>query len=133
MREACCLALDSIAEILRARGQVLDCGASAGGSYDRLKGMIAFQMARHVDIEWSQSLIQQSMSKGFNLIQGDLSCAPPFEGEQFRRVIGLSVAEYLLNDCAFMFECQRIPEDRGTLGRLRRTSARASPWHFACG
>lgn len=54
MREAYGLAFDSIAGALRTRGQVLDCGTSAGGSYERLKKMIDLDPTRNACIEWSE-------------------------------------------------------------------------------
>ena len=115
MREAYGLAFDSIADSLRPSGQVLDCGASAGGSYERLKGMIRLNPTRYAGIEWSEPLVKESVAKGLNVIQGDLNRPLPFDDGQFRCVFGLSVLEHLLNGCAFMRECHRVLEDRGTL------------------
>ena len=88
MREAYGLAFDSISEALRTGGQGLDCGASTGGSYERLKGMIDLDPARYAGIEWSKRLVEQSVSKGLNVIQGDLNRALPFDDGQFRCVFG---------------------------------------------
>ena len=115
MREAYGLAFDSIANALLTGGQVLDCGASAGGSYERLKAMVELVPERYAGIEWSEPLVRQSVSKGLNVIQGDLNRALPFDDGQFRCVFGLSVLEHLLNGCAFMRECHRVLEERGTL------------------
>jgi SAM-dependent methyltransferase len=115
MREAFGVAFDSIADALRPGGQVLDCGASTGGSYERLKGMIDLAPTRYAGIEWSEPLVKESVAKGLNVIQGDLNRPLPVEDEQFRCVFGLSVLEHLLNGCAFMRECHRVLEDRGTL------------------
>ena len=114
MRKAYGLAFDSIADALRTGGQVLDCGASAGGSYQRLKGMIDLDPTRYAGIEWSEPLVKESLAKGLNVIQGDLNRPLPFDDGQFRCVFGLSVLEHLLNGCAFMRECHRVLEDRGT-------------------
>ena len=115
MREAYGLAFDSIANALLTGGQVLDCGASAGGSYERLKAMVELVPERYAGIEWSEPLVRQSVSKGLNVIQGDLNRALPFDDGQFRCVFGLSVLEHLLNGCAFMRGCHRVLEERGTL------------------
>ena len=115
MRQAYGLAFDSVADALRTGGLVLDCGASAGGSYERLKGMIDFDPARYAGIEWSEPLVQESAAKGLNVIQGDLNQPLPFDEGQFGCVFGLSVLEHLLNGCAFMRECHRVLEERGTL------------------
>jgi SAM-dependent methyltransferase len=115
MTEAYGLAFARIAQALRTGGQVLDCGASAGGSYDRLKEMIDLEPGRYAGIEWSKPLVEQSVSKGLKVIQGDLNRPLPFDDGQFRCVFGLSVLEHLLNGCAFMRECHRVLEERGTL------------------
>ena len=88
MREAYGLAFDSIADALRTGGQVLDCGASAGGSYERLKGMIDFDPTRYSGIEWSEPLVQESVAKGLKVIQGDLNRPLPFDDGQFCCVFG---------------------------------------------
>ena len=115
MREAYSLAFESIADALHTGGQVLDCGANTGGSYERLQAMIDFDPTRYAGIEWSEPLVKESVAKGLNVIQGDLNRALPFDDGQFRCVFGLSVLEHLLNGCAFMRECHRVLEDRGTL------------------
>ena len=115
MREAYSLAFESIADALHTGGQVLDCGANTGGSYERLQGMIDLDPTRYAGIEWSEPLVKESVAKGLNVIQGDLNRALPFDDGQFRCVFGLSVLEHLLNGCAFMRECHRVLEDRGTL------------------
>lgn len=115
MREAYGLAFDEIADALHTGGRVLDCGASTGDAYERLKGMIALEPGRYAGIEWSEPLVEMSTSKGLNVIQGDLNCPLPFADAQFRCVFGLSVLEHLLNGCRFMRECHRVIEDRGTL------------------
>ena len=57
------LAFDSIADALRPGGQVLDCGASAGSSYERLKDMIDLDRTRYAGIEWSEPLVQESVAR----------------------------------------------------------------------
>jgi SAM-dependent methyltransferase len=115
MDEAYGLAFAHVAEALREGGQVLDCGANTGGSLSRLQGMFNLDPAQYHGIEWNADCIREAQTKGLNVTQGDLNRPLPFESEQFRCVLGLSVLEHLLNDCAFMKECHRVLEPKSTL------------------
>jgi hypothetical protein len=115
MREAYGLAFKEIAHSLGNGGRVLDCGASNGSSFERLRGMIPLDASRYRGIEWSEPLVREATAKGLDVVQGDLNRPLPFGDGEFRCVFGLSVLEHLLNGCAFMRESHRLLEERGTL------------------
>ena len=115
MNESYGLAFDNLAQALKKGGKVLDCGANTGGSYKRLQSMIELEPARYYGVEWNADCVKESLAKGLNVIQGDLNKPLPFQTDQFRCVLALSVLEHLLNGCAFMRECHRVLEPDGTL------------------
>lgn len=115
MREAYGLAFESIAESLAYGGRALDCGAGEGSSFERLRETIQLETSRYQGIEWSEPLVRQAVSKGLDVVRGDLNHPLPFQKGQFRCVFGLSVLEHLLNGCAFLRESHRLLDDKGTL------------------
>jgi len=115
MEESYTLVFKEIANALIDGGHCLDCGASEGGSFDRLNEYIKLDKSRYNGFEWNAESVNRAQLKGLNVFHGDLNRKLPFEDGQFRCVFGLSVLEHLLNGCAFMRECHRVLEKGGQL------------------
>ena len=115
MTESYDAAFREISAALGEGGLCLDCGASTGGSFLRLRTMLEFEQSRYCGVEWSAASVQAARAGGFNIIQADLNEKLPFDNGHFRCVFGVSVLEHLLNGCRFLKECHRVLEKNGTL------------------
>jgi 2-polyprenyl-3-methyl-5-hydroxy-6-metoxy-1,4-benzoquinol methylase len=115
MDEAYAVARDAIAEALQDGGNCLDCGASEGHEYDRLRQLVALKPSQYHGVEWYTKAIEAGRGKGLNVVQGDLNAKLEFSDEQFRCIFALSVVEHLLNPCNFLRESHRCLKPGGTL------------------
>ena len=109
------MAFKEIANVLRYGGHCLDCGAGAGGSFEKIKTLINLDRDNYHGIEWNTNVVKKAQLKNLNVIQGDLNNRLPFGDESFRCVFALSVLEHLLFGCSFIKECYRTLEKDGTL------------------
>lgn len=108
MTRAYSLAFETIAQSLDTAGQVFDCGANTGSSFQKLSTMMKLETSRYHGIEWNADCVAEARARGLNIVQGDLNRTLPFQDEQFSCVFALSVLEHLLSGCAFMKECHRV-------------------------
>ncbi|MBK8509756.1 MAG: class I SAM-dependent methyltransferase [Candidatus Competibacteraceae bacterium] len=115
MTRAYSLAFETIAQSLDTAGQVFDCGANTGSSFQKLSTMMKLETSRYHGIEWNADCVAEARARGLNIVQGDLNRTLPFQDEQFSCVFALSVLEHLLSGCAFMKECHRVLQKNGTL------------------
>lgn len=115
MKKSYALAFKEIANALIDGGHCLDCGASEGGSFNRINEYIKLDKSRYNGIEWNEEAVNKAQNKGLKVVHGDLNGKLPFEDGQFRCVFGLSVLEHLLYGCAFMRECHRVLESGGKM------------------
>ena len=115
MQNAYALARDELARALGSEGELLDCGAHDGRTYDFLHRRIGLRTDAYHGIEWNPELATIARGKGLDVIQGDLNKDLPYPDHKFRCVVGLSVLEHLLNPCHYLSECHRVLEKGGTL------------------
>lgn len=115
MAESYDMAYKEIVTVLKDGGNCLDCGASAGGSFEKIKSLISFDKNCYYGIEWNNDLVKRCQLKNINVIRGDLNNELPFESEKFHCVFALSVLEHLIYGCSFINECYRILKKDGKL------------------
>lgn len=115
MREAYNLASEEIIHSLQDGGECLDCGASAGGWFDKLSAQKALTKKQYYGIEWNQDCVLSAQKNEINIIQGNLNQNLPYTDNKFTCVFALSVLEHLLNGCVFLKESHRCLKPGGKL------------------
>lgn len=115
MQNAYALARNELARAMVSGGELLDCGAHDGRTYDFLQKRIGLRPDAYHGIEWNPELAAVARGKNLDVIQGDLNKALPYPDGTFRCVVALSVLEHLFNPCHFLGECHRVLERGGTL------------------
>jgi len=97
-------------------GICLDCGASGGGQYQRLREIShSISPENYVGIEWDSDCALLARQKGLDIIRGDLNRSLPFHDETFDCILGLSVLEHLIHGCHFLKEAKRLLKPGGHL------------------
>lgn len=115
MAEAYACAEREIIASTKQEGDLLDCGAHSGHTFDRLNRSHTFDKTRYHGIEWHPDHVAVGRDRGLDILQGDLNRPLPFEDRSFQCISALSVLEHLLNGCQFIRECHRVTEDGGKL------------------
>lgn len=115
MEQAYGLAFREVISALDDTGSFLDCGASAGASFERLNEHVEIAKDRYHGIEWDETSVAKGRRKGLDIQQGDLNKALPYEDDSFRCIYALSLLEHLLYPCRFLNNCHRTLEPGGTL------------------
>ncbi|MGE5639492.1 MAG: class I SAM-dependent methyltransferase [Clostridia bacterium] len=115
MREAYAEAERQIASALRDGGKVLDCGANAGGMFERFAAAAGLTRDRYFGVEWDAETAARGRGRGLQIECADLNRGIPHEAGTFDCVFALSVLEHLLNGCRFLGECHRVLRPGGRL------------------
>ncbi len=108
-------ALDEVAGALRDGGSCLDCGASSGYLYERVRGRVGLPKSRYFGIEWTKSLVGEAVGNGLNVVCADMDRELPFKDGAFQCALSLSSLEHLLHGCGFLRECRRVLRPGGRL------------------
>jgi 2-polyprenyl-3-methyl-5-hydroxy-6-metoxy-1,4-benzoquinol methylase len=115
MRRAYSTAYQHIASSLTPGSDVLDCGASSGGTFDAISKRCEFVPSQYSGIEWNTRCVEAGRSRGLNIVKGDLNMGIPHESETYSCVYALSLLEHLLNPCRFLQDCYRVLKPGGQL------------------
>lgn len=115
MRNAYKLAYSEIYKAAKSGGNILDCGAGAGQSYDILSRQIKFDKTTYFGIERDESSAKIGRTNGLNIITNDLNKRIHFEDQHFDCIFALSVLEHLLYPCRFLKESVRTLKPNGKL------------------
>lgn len=100
---------------LNSGGELLECGCSNGGYYNRLQESINLSKDNYYGIEWHRASVSAASSKGLNVVQADLNSFLPYKNDTFECVAGLSVLEHLLYGCQWIRESYRVLRPGGKL------------------
>lgn len=115
MEQAYDQAYREVIAALDGGGAVLDCGASAGHTFEKLNEEVEIAKDRYHGIEWDEASVANGRSKGLDIQKGDLNKTLPYDDGSFNCIYALSLLEHLLYPCRFLNNCYRTLQPGGTL------------------